>query len=160
MADLARLHDKKLKTRAWLKPLTKARVRHAIEIRHDSFASPGFIELLRTHDVALVCADSPNWPQLMDVTSEFVYCRLHGAEELYASGYDEKSLQEWARRVVSWSCGESPSGARLAAKPQPGKQSPRDVFVYFDNDAKVCAPRDAQRLRALVEQMKSKDEMQ
>ena len=95
--ELAKHHDKKLKTPAWTKPLEKARVRHAMEIRHATFATPEFVDLLRRHDVALVCADSVEWPRLMDVTSDFVYCRLHGSEELYASGYDEASLEDSGR---------------------------------------------------------------
>lgn len=160
MAKLAHAHSSKLKKRAWLKPLTHAPIDHAMEIRHASFATPEFIDLLRQQNVALVCADSPQWPRLMDITADFIYCRLHGAEELYASGYDEKSLQEWAKRTVAWSRGENPNDAKLAGKLPRGKQSRRDVFIYFDNDAKVLAPRDAQRLRQLVAKLQSKDELQ
>src|SRR3546814_17219322 len=65
---------------------------HAVEIRHESFRDPAFIDQLRNHDVALVCADTVAWPRLMDLTSDFVYCRLHGSEELYLSGYDDAAL--------------------------------------------------------------------
>jgi uncharacterized protein YecE (DUF72 family) len=147
---LARRHDNRLKTRAWTKPLEKSPIRHAMEIRHASFATPEFVELLRRHDVALVCADSLEWPRLMDVTSDFVYCRLHGSEELYASGYDEASLEEWADRAVSWARGEDPANADFAGKPRKGKSRKLDVFIYFDNDKKVKAPADAQRLMELV----------
>jgi len=149
---LARRHDNRLKTRAWTKPLEKARIRHAMEIRHASFATPEFVDILRRHNVALVCADSLEWPRLMDVTSDFVYCRLHGSEELYASGYDEASLEEWANRAVSWTRGDDPANADFAGKPRKRKSRKLDVFIYFDNDKKVKAPADAQRLMELVKQ--------
>lgn len=125
-------------------------IRHALEIRHDSFKTPEFVDLLRAHDVALVCADTVEWPRLMDLTSDFVYCRLHGSQVLYVSGYAEAALQAWARRVAAWAQGREPADAeRILDKPAP-RRATRDVFVYFDNDAKVRAPFDAQRLAALV----------
>ncbi len=87
-AKLGTKHDGKLHAPAWLEVNSKRPLRHAFEIRHESFRCEAFIELLRAHNVALVCADSVQWPRLMDVTADFVYCRLHGSEELYASGYD------------------------------------------------------------------------
>jgi len=57
-----------------------------LKIRHPSFAVPQFIELRRANNVALVCADTWSGPRLMDLTADFVYCRLHGFEELYVSG--------------------------------------------------------------------------
>ena len=146
----ARSHDKRLKTKAWTKPIVNAPVRHAMEIRHASFATSEFIELLRRYEVALVCADSVEWPRLMDVTSDIVYCRLHGSEELYASGYDDKSLREWAERAVSWARGEDDADGPLAGAPLAGKSRKRDVFIYFDNDKKVRAPVDAQKLMGMV----------
>jgi uncharacterized protein YecE (DUF72 family) len=78
-----------------------------------AFVTPDFIRLLRVHRVALVCADTVAWPMLMDVTNDFLYCRLHGSEELYASGYDERSLRRWAARVEAWTAGrESQNPAR------------------------------------------------
>ena len=88
----AKRHDNQIKDRAWLKTDAKRALRHAVEIRHESFRDPAFIALLRKYDVALVCADTPAWPRLMDVTSDFIYCRMHGVEALYASGYDDGAL--------------------------------------------------------------------
>jgi uncharacterized protein YecE (DUF72 family) len=85
-AVLGRKHDNRLRAPAWLDVETSRPMRHAFEIRHESFLGQEFIDILRSHDVALVCADSVRWPRLMDVTSDFVYCRLHGSGELYASG--------------------------------------------------------------------------
>ena len=149
-AAFARRHDKRVSGRAWTKTDSKRRIRHAIEIRHTSFVASEFIELLRAHDVALVCADTVEWPCLMDVTSDFVYCRLHGSEELYASGYDKEALDTWAARVTAWARGkEAPDGDRVAPPARKNRAS-RDVFIYFDNDAKVRAPVDAKGLIARV----------
>jgi len=96
--------------------------------------------------VALVCADTPHWPRLGDVSADFVYVRLHGAEELYASGYDKKAISAWAKRVFTWAQGGTPTDLDcVAAK---AARTRRDVFVYFDNDIKVLAPRDAAALEA------------
>lgn len=143
-ARLARRHDARVKGRAFLKAGPKRTLRHALEIRHDSFITPDFIKLLRKHRVGLVVADTVDWPLLMDVTSDFVYCRLHGSQELYASGYDDAALEAWADRVVTWAKG-CETGTRVAARPAP-KRPRRDVFVYFDNDKKVRAPFDAHSL--------------
>jgi len=86
---------------------------------------------------------------LVDVTSDFVYCRLHGSEELYASGYDEQSLRRWASRIKAWAAGGVPKdAARASSRSTPCRR--RDVFVYFDNDMKLRAPADARRLMVLL----------
>jgi uncharacterized protein YecE (DUF72 family) len=150
-AKLGRKHDGRLKAPAWLDVDKNRKLRHAVEIRHDSFCDGAFIDLLRKYDVALVCADTVEWPLLMDLTSDFVYCRLHGSEELYASGYDAEALDAWASRVVSWATGGEPADAkRVGSK---ARKQHRDVFVYFDNDAKVRAPFDAQGLRERVDRL-------
>jgi uncharacterized protein YecE (DUF72 family) len=104
-------------------------VRHALEVRHASFVDAGLEVLLRERDVGLVVADTAGkWPLLRDVTSDFVYVRLHGDTELYASGYDADALDRWAESVRGW----ADTGV--------------DVYVYFDNDMKVRAPYDAMAL--------------
>lgn len=145
-AALARRHDERLKGRAWLDVERDQPIRHAIEIRHASCECPEFISLLRKNRIGLVVADTVEWPLLMDVTADFVYCRLHGSEQLYASGYEADAIDIWAQRVVAWSRGEEvTNGKRAHPKPGP-KRSSRDVYVYFDNDAKVRAPEDARAL--------------
>jgi uncharacterized protein YecE (DUF72 family) len=148
--DVARHHDKWMKGRVALKTDAKRPLRHAMEIRHSSFAVPEFVELLRAYDVALVCADTVEWPRLMDLTSDFMYCRLHGSEVLYASGYDAKALDEWTERVMAWAQGGEPDDAERVSQKSGPKKPSRDVYVYFDNDAKVRAPFDAQELTARV----------
>lgn len=149
-AEQARLHNERLKGRAFFEIDRRRPLRHAVEIRHDSFIDAKFIALLRKHRIGLVCADTVEWPLLMDVTADFVYCRLHGSEQLYASGYSRTQLELWAERVVAWARGcESPDGRRASQKPA-RKRATRDVYVYFDNDMKVRAPFDAKDLAAIV----------
>ncbi|WP_208245500.1 DUF72 domain-containing protein (plasmid) [Rhizobium sp. T1470] len=154
-ADFAKRHDTRLNGRDWLTSEGKQPLRHALEIRHDSFRDKAFIELLREHGVGLVCADSVEWPRLMDVTADFVYCRLHGSKELYVSGYDDEALDIWAKRIDAWAHGKEPVNAERITLPLPGSEKGRDVYVYFDNDVKVRAPLDAhslaERLGAAVE---------
>ena len=149
-SELARRHDSRMEGRALVDTDARRPLRHAVEIRHPSFACGEFIQLLRRHSVALVCADSVAWPRLMDLTADFVYCRLHGSEELYSSGYDPPALDEWASRVAAWANGREPDDAERVLPPSE-KRLPRDVFVYFDNDAKVRAPFDALGLRERID---------
>jgi uncharacterized protein YecE (DUF72 family) len=153
---LAQEHDRWMNNRVWLKIDADLPLRHAVEIRHNSFAVPEFISLLRKNKIALVVADTPEWPCLMDVSADFVYCRLHGSKQLYASGYDPAAIDTWARRVVAWSQGqEVTDGTKVHPKAGP-KRSSRDVFVYFDNDAKVRAPVDAQSLIMKIAELMGK----
>jgi uncharacterized protein YecE (DUF72 family) len=151
-ARLACGHDERLHNRACVEVAKgvakKTPIRHAIEIRDESFACEEFVELLREHDVALVVADTVAWPLLFDVTADFVYCRLHGSEELYASGYEDVALDEWADRVVAWATGGTAQGRRACETE--AEACARDVYVYFDNDAKVRAPFDAMGLEKKV----------
>lgn len=141
---LARSHDEKLRARAALKPSADLPIRHALEVRHPSFEQPEFIALLREHHIAMVVADTAGkWPLIEDVTADFIYIRLHGAEELYASGYTEPALDEWAGKIRRWAQGGTPENARLLTPPPPIRKQGRDVFTYFDNDVKTHAPFDA-----------------
>jgi uncharacterized protein YecE (DUF72 family) len=148
-AALAEGRSEWLADRAWTKTARRRELRHAIEIRHQSFLDPAFIALLRRHRVALVFADSVSWPYAEDLTADFVYLRLHGSEELYASGYSNEALDHFAPRIKLWAEGREPNDARRISSDLGGvNQTPRDVYAYFDNDAKVRAPVDARGLRA------------
>jgi uncharacterized protein YecE (DUF72 family) len=143
-ARLAAGHDHRLDGRAWTETELDRPLRHALEVRHPSYCDAEFVELLRAHDVGLVVADTAGlWPDLEDVTSDFVYVRLHGADELYVSGYTDTALDAWATKIGRWAAGESPTGERTVAPPAARLPDGRDVYVYFDNDAKVHAPFDA-----------------
>jgi uncharacterized protein YecE (DUF72 family) len=127
-AELAAQHDERVDDRAWVTTDADRPVRHAIEVRHASYETPSFLALLRAHGVAAVTADTAGkWPMIEEQTADFSYVRLHGAEELYASGYSDEGLDTWAAKVRAWG-------------------QDRDVFVYFDNDVKVHAPFDAMGL--------------
>jgi uncharacterized protein YecE (DUF72 family) len=127
--SLARRRDARMVGRSRLAIDAKRPLRHAIEIRHPSFMHDDFISLLKRHDIGLVVADTAGkWPKMFHVTSDFVYVRLHGDVKIYTSGYSERALDRWARRIRSWA------------------RQGRDVYVYFDNDVKVRAPFDALNL--------------
>lgn len=130
-AWLARRHDQRLEGRAFTTAVTDRRLRHALEVRHKSFDTPAFRDLLREHAISLVVADTAGrWPLMRDVTADLVYVRLHGDVELYTSGYTDAALDAWAAEIRVW----------LAAG--------LDVEVHFDNDVKVHAPHDAMNLAA------------
>ncbi len=131
LAELARRHDDKLSDdRAVTAAEDHRSVHHALEFRSPTFAVPEALDVLRAHGVACVLADTAGrWPRVDEDTGSIRYVRLHGDRELYASGYTDRVLDRWA----DW--------CRRAAETE-------DVFVYFDNDLKGFAPRDAMRLIA------------
>jgi len=133
-AVLARGHDEKVpEDRALTEAAEDLPLRHALEVRHPTFATPEAVTLLREHDVAFVVADTAGrWPFVEQVTSDHVYVRLHGDAELYTSGYTPEALDRWAAKVRAWAA------------------EGLDVHVYFDNDAKGFAPHDAMALIARV----------
>ncbi|WP_425845512.1 DUF72 domain-containing protein [Agrococcus sp. TSP3-2-1] len=139
--ELARRHDDRMAGRAWLETHTDAPLRHVLEPRARSFETPEAAELLRKHDVALAIADTAGrWPAFGEVTTDFVYIRLHGSRELYASGYTPEELDGWAERIRGWTSGAATPDGR-----------PRDVYAYFDNDIHGHAPHDAVALASRVE---------
>jgi uncharacterized protein YecE (DUF72 family) len=129
--ELAQRRHERMHGREHLEIDADRPVRHAFEPRHPSFDSQNFADAAAAREIAIVVADSAGtWPAIDRVTEGFVYARLHGDTELYASGYSDAALDEWAR----WVRGHLDAG--------------RDAFVYFDNDAKGHAPHDAVALRA------------
>lgn len=146
-ARLAHGREARMEGRSLLDTDRKRALRHAVEIRHESFMNEAFIALLRKYRVALVVADTAGkWPYREDLTADFLYLRLHGDAQLYTSGYSDPALLRWKRRIEAWSAGGQPDDAHLiSASTQPRRRS-RDLFCYFDNDVKVRAPYDARRL--------------
>src|SRR5690606_9219548 len=134
-ARLAGKHDSRVDP-ACTQPCGKRKLRHCVEIRHASFLVPEFFEMLRRHDIAFVIADTAGkFPYSEDLTSDFIYIRLHGAEELYVSGYTRWALAWWAQRIQAWVRGKAPKEPVVCLKKR-APSVPRDVYVYFDNDAK------------------------
>lgn len=126
-------------------------LRYAFEPRHESFFCDGFLDLLREHNAALAFADAAGkWPYAEDLTADLVYLRLHGSTELYASGYTDDELTEWARKIRSWRKGSDPRNAKKISKRKFEAGKARDVYVYFDNDIKAHAPYDAIKLGRLI----------
>jgi uncharacterized protein YecE (DUF72 family) len=131
--DVALRHDERLRRGALVDAAADVRYRHAFEVRHPSYFHDEFYALLREHRCAFVVADTAGkFPYAEEVTADFVYVRLHGSQELYASGYTDAELDGWASRIGAW------------------RASGRDVYVYFDNDIKVHAPYDAMRMARRV----------
>src|SRR5690606_20477459 len=120
----------------------KRRLRHAVEVRHDSFFDERFVRLLRRHGVALVCSDAAEWRYAEELTAGFVYLRLHGGEETYASRYPDARLDRLAAAIRRWLAGSQPDDAATVTPLAPPPRRGRDVYLYFDNDAKVHAPHD------------------
>lgn len=149
--ERARHYEARMEGRTALDAGNKRKLRHAVEVRHDSFIDERFVALLRKYKVALVVADTAGkWPYREDVTADFMYLRLHGDKELYASGYSDAALARWAARIRAWSSGGQPDDARLISAKAPPRRASRDLFCYFDNDIKVHAPFDARRLIELL----------
>src|SRR6185436_10488520 len=116
--------DQRLKGRESLEPAGNRRMRHAVEVRHESFVTPAFISLLRKYRIAWVVADTPRpWPLYEDVTADFVYMRLHGATELYKSRYTGKQLDRWADCIRAWAQGGQPADARLISQAPPPQRT-------------------------------------
>jgi uncharacterized protein YecE (DUF72 family) len=126
-------------------------LRYAFEPRHPSFFSEEFVLLLREYNAALAFADAAGkFPYAEDITADFIYIRLHGSQELYASGYTDDELEWWAKRIKSWSRGREPRDAKKVTAGKFGSGVKRDVYVYFDNDIHAHAPYDALNLAKLL----------
>jgi uncharacterized protein YecE (DUF72 family) len=150
-ARLARRRNDKVKGRARLTYGACRPLRHALEVRNPTFVDETFVDLLRRQQVALVVADTAGkWPYAEDLTSDFVYARLHGDKQLYVSGYPGAALDRWRDRLIAWSRGAAPGDARCISTAPTAPRAGRDVFCYFDNDVKVKAPRDARALAGRI----------
>lgn len=138
-ARIARRHDERVKRGVLVSSAARVRYRHALEVRHPSYFSDELYAILRAEGVAFVVSDTAGkFPSAEEVTADFVYVRLHGSRQLYVSGYTARELDVWAGRVRAW-----------AARGL-------DCYVYFDNDAKVHAPRDATKLTERLERRASR----
>lgn len=145
-AELAKRHDARVNDRNWTETDEKRSLRYALEPRSLTFFTAECVDILRRHDVALVAADSGRWPLFEEVTASFVYLRLHGSPQTYASRYSDAALDRWATAIAAWARGGQPAdAARVTGLPLPSRAH-RDVYCYFDNDGDAHAPLDARRL--------------
>jgi uncharacterized protein YecE (DUF72 family) len=131
-AELAERHDERLDGRAHTTTDADRPLRHAFEVRNPTFVCQEFTDLMRERGTAIVVASAAGeWPRIEEVTADFMYLRLHGDEQLYASGYPDAALEEWARAIRRW-------------------RRSGEVYAYFDNDAEGHAPHDAGKLISLL----------
>jgi uncharacterized protein YecE (DUF72 family) len=144
-AALAARHDERVRVEGACKVSARQRIRHAIEPRHPSFRDPDFARLAHEHGIAIAVADSADWPCFEEITTDFMYVRLHGSERTYASGYDAPAIRRWSARIRGWREGRYLAGAHRISERKP--RLVRDVFVYFDNDLDAHATTDASSLR-------------
>ena len=145
-ARLAARHDSRVAGRSHTEIERRRRLRHALEVRDESFFCPEFVRLLRRSGTALVFSDSADWPLREEVTAGWIYIRLHGSRETYASPYKDEELKNWARKIAAWHDARQPEAAKRITERKPPRRKGRDVYVYFDNDQHAHAPRDADRL--------------
>ena len=137
--------------RAFLAMLPTSRdglpLRHAIEVRHESFRSREFVALARASSVAIVFADHEAYPEMADLTADFVYARLQQARETEPAGYSPAALDRWAKVARSWAEGESPKALHYVSD-APAPKTPREVFAFFIAGDKVRNPACAEALTA------------
>ena len=144
---LALRHDHRVED-PWTEILRNRRMRHALEVRNDTFFCDAAVRILRAHGVALAISDAPGWRLVEELTAGFVYIRFHGSTELYRSRYGDEEIARWADRISAWLAGGQPADARRVTTRTVPYRRARDVWAFFDNDAGGHAPWDAERLRA------------
>jgi uncharacterized protein YecE (DUF72 family) len=145
-AAMAKEHTSKMDGRAFTKAEGNFPLRHVFEFRHPSFKDKDFIKLMAKHNVAIVVAHSGlKSPYIEDLTSDFVYGRMHGQEPKFKKGYTKDVISWLSERVKCWSEGNQPEDAHCVAILKP-KSMKRDVFIYFDTEEKKYAPHDAVHL--------------
>ena len=121
-------------------------LRHAVQVRHESFLVPEFVALARAAGVAIVYADSADYPAIADLGGDFVYARLEAAVEEEPAGYSPAALDRWADAARCWSGGGAPDGLPYVGDTAPAPKTPCETFVFFINGAKVRAPQGAMAL--------------
>ena len=134
-------------------------IRHAVEVRHESFRDPEFIALARKHGVAVVVAGDSKYLQIADLTAPFVYARIMGTEETHALGYAEAKLDEWAERARCWAMGGMPQGLDTVGGDggsSAAKQGARDVYLYVISGFKTLNPAASMALIERIERSAKK----
>jgi len=126
-------------------------LRHALEVRNDSFVTPDFVALARKYKAAIVYAHHETYPEIADVTGDFVYARLQRGSDDNEHCYPDKELDAWAARAMDWAAGAQPGDLPYAAPEHQAEKKPRDVFVYFITSGKVRAPHGAIALQQRVD---------
>lgn len=125
-------------------------LRHALEVRHESFLCPEFVKLARNYNAAVVCTHSEKYPQIFDQTADFSYARLMCSREDIETGYPDSELDAWAKTAKDWSKGKLPDDADYITSPVP-LVTGRDVYMFVISGAKIRAPAAAQELMKRIE---------
>ncbi len=122
------------------------KLRHALEVRHESFATPQFLEIARERAVTVVLEDDKEFPGFANVTGSFIYARLRRSVASRPTGYSRPAIATWAKRARLWAAGREPDDLPRVVEKKPAKTPPRDVFIFFINGAKERAPAAAMSL--------------
>lgn len=123
-------------------------VRHALEVRHESFRTPELVAIARAHGIAVIVEGDSDYPLVPDPTAPFVYARIMGTSDDEEAGYSENAIAAWAARARAWAEGGTPDDLETVA--EPADTGPRDVFLYVISGAKVRNPAAAM---ALIERL-------
>ncbi|HEX2147337.1 MAG TPA: DUF72 domain-containing protein, partial [Pseudorhizobium sp.] len=126
-------------------------LKHVVEVRHESFKVPEFVQLLVKHGVAPVCAEHHDYPMIADVTADFVYARLQKGSDDIETCYPEPDLEAWKKRLETWAKGEVPDDLPVVNPEHRPRREPRDVFAFFIHEGKVNAPQGAMTLQAMID---------
>jgi uncharacterized protein YecE (DUF72 family) len=147
LAPTKRFDADEIRAFLMLLPTSRAGIalRHALEVRHESFQCREFVALARASQVAIVVADHEVYPRIADLSADFVYARLQRARQEEPAGYDAGALDRWAEVARGWAGGESPGGLDYVSDAR-AEASPRDVFAFFISGAKVRNPAAAEAL--------------
>ena len=121
-------------------------IRHVVEVRHDSFKTPEFIALLRKFTMPVVFTDHARYPNIADVTGDFVYARLQQGKDDVPTAYPPKAIAEWSKRLREWATAANPTTCSASNRRRRGKGKPRDVFAYVIHEGKLRAPAGAMAL--------------
>jgi uncharacterized protein YecE (DUF72 family) len=128
------------------KELNGIRLRHALEPRHDSFCTPAYPALLRKHGIANVYARHHRYPEIADLSTDFVYARLQTGDDAVETAYTPSELDGWAARLKTWAAGGAPEGLPLVEPAHTAPTTPRDVFAFIIHEGKIRAPAGAMAL--------------
>jgi uncharacterized protein YecE (DUF72 family) len=126
-------------------------LRHVVEVRHDSFKVPEFVQLLAKYNSAPVCAEHFDYPMIADVTADFVYARLQKGSDAIPTCYADADMKSWKKRLETWAEGDIPSDLPRVDPDHKPKKEPRDVFAFFIHEGKVNAPQGAMALQAMID---------
>ena len=130
------------------------RLRHVVEVRHNSFQTPLFVDLLRRFAIPVVFAEHATYPALADPIGDFVYARLQKGDDRIPTAYPPRELDAWAKRARTWAKGAAPDDLDLIDAARKVERKPRDVFIYFIHEGKLRAPAAAM---AMLERLGASD---